>query len=119
MKMKDDTVYLRHILDAVAQIEQYLRGVSVDIYADNRMLQDAIVRQLEIIGEASGNLSKAFCNEHPEVPWGQIVAMRNRIAHDYMNVDMDIVWDVVQQDLPLLKGQAERILKASDTATDV
>jgi uncharacterized protein with HEPN domain len=114
MKTRDDSVYLRHIVDAILQIEQYLLGMSIDVYTDNRMLQDAVVRQLEIVGEASGNLSKEFCNQHPEVPWGQIVAMRNRIAHDYINVDMEIVWDVVQQDLPPLKSRIAAILKPTE-----
>lgn len=68
------------------------------------MRQDAVIRQIEIIGEASRQLSNVFRNEHDHIPWTDIIGMRHRIAHDYMNVDLDIVWEVTQQDLPVLKN---------------
>ena len=101
--MKDETVYLKHIADAIAQIEDYLHEKSFEEFTGNKMFQDAVVRQLEIIGEASRNLSDDFRRLHSAVPWGQIVGMRNKIAHDYLNVDMEIVWDIVTHDLPVLK----------------
>ena len=101
--MKDETVYLKHIADAIAQIEDYLHEKSFEEFTGNKMFQDAVVRQLEIIGEASRNLSDDFRRLHSAVPWGQIAGMRNRIAHDYLNVDMEIVWDIVTHDLPVLK----------------
>jgi uncharacterized protein with HEPN domain len=108
--MKDDTVYLKHIADAITQIERYLHEMSFEEFTTNRMLQDAVVRQLEIIGEASRNLPEDFCRLHPEVPWSQIVGMRNRIAHDYLNVDMEIVWDIVSHDVPILKLRVAELL---------
>lgn len=101
--MKDDTVYLKHILDAITQIQNYLREKPFEAFITNRMLQDAVVRQLEIVGEASRNLSEDFRRLHPAVPWSQIAGMRNRMAHDYLNVDMEIVWDIATHDLPILK----------------
>jgi uncharacterized protein with HEPN domain len=109
--MKDDTVYLRHIWDAIAQIQSYLDEKSFQEFIANKMAQDAVVRQLEIIGEASRNLSEDFCKLHPEVPWSQIVGMRNRMAHDYLNVDMEIVWDIVTHDLPALKLRLAELLR--------
>ncbi|MGQ9627081.1 MAG: HepT-like ribonuclease domain-containing protein [Anaerolineae bacterium] len=108
---KDDTVYLWHILDAIGQIEDYLKGVSEGQFLQNRLLQDGVVRQLEIIGEDSRNLSGEFQKEHPEVPWRQIIALRNRIIHAYFTVNLQIVWEVARDDLPSLKQQVKRILE--------
>lgn len=110
---KDDTVYLRHILDAVEQIEDYLKGVSADQFLQTRLLQDGVVRQLEIVGEASRNLSDEFRQKYSEVPWGQIIALRNRMIHAYFNVNLQIVWEIVQDDLPPLKQHVKRILEGS------
>ena len=74
------------------------------------MMQDAVVRQLEIIGEASRQLSDDFREQHDDVPWRAIIGMRNRIAHDYLNIDLDVVWDVVQHDLPDLKRRVHEVL---------
>ncbi|MEO0249410.1 MAG: DUF86 domain-containing protein [candidate division WOR-3 bacterium] len=107
---KDDTVYLKHILDAINQIVDYVRPIAYEGFVRNRMLQDAVVRQLEIIGEASRNVSADFQAQHSEIPWTQMIGMRNRIAHDYLNVDMEIVWDIVEHDLTSLEEQIKKIL---------
>lgn len=109
--MRDDTVYLKHIADAINQIEDYLGEKSFEEFTENKMFQDAVVRQLEIIGEASRNLSDDFRGLHPAVPWNQIVGMRNRMAHDYLNVDMEIVWDIITRDLPVLKLRIAELLR--------
>lgn len=108
--MKDNTVYLRHISDAIIQIETYIHQKPVEEFMEDRMLQDAVVRQLEIIGEATRNLSDDFRKHNGSIPWSQIVGMRNRITHDYLNVDMEIVWDIVTQDLPGLKIKIAELL---------
>ncbi len=115
---KDDTVYLRHILDSIKQIEEYLRGVSKEKFMKSRLLQDGVVRQLEIIGEASRNLSEELCQRHSEVPWKQIIGMRNRIIHEYFDVDLEIVWEVAEKDLPDLKTQIQAILQKQGAIRD-
>ena len=92
---KDNTVYLRHIWDAIEQIEDYVKGVSAEQFMQKRLLQDGVVRQLEIIGEAGRNLSDEFRQRYPEVPWGQIIDLRNRIVHAYFDVNLQIVWEIV------------------------
>jgi len=72
------------------------------------MLQDATVRQIEIVGEASRQLSESFRRRVSDVPWRAIIGMRNRIAHDYLNIDLDIIWEVVKSDVPLLKDRLSR-----------
>jgi len=107
---KDDTVYLHHILDAIQRIQTYTRDVSKEKYLQDGLLQDGVVRQLEIIGEASTNLSEEFQERHSEVPWGQIIGLRNQIVHAYFDINLDITWDIVHGDIPELKRQIEHIL---------
>lgn len=107
---KDDTVYLRHILDAIERIQQYLAGVSYDQFLQNTLLQDGVVRQLEILGEAARNISDALQSTHPEIPWGKMIGIRNRLIHAYFEVDLLTVWDTIRSDLPPLKRQIEQVL---------
>jgi uncharacterized protein with HEPN domain len=108
--MKTNEVYLRHILDAIRKVESYTSGIDRDAFETDDMRQDAVIRQIEIIGEASRQLSDDFQEEHDSIPWSDIIGMRNRIAHDYMNVDLDIVWEVIHHDLPTLKSSVQRLL---------
>jgi uncharacterized protein with HEPN domain len=108
--MKDDAVYLHHMLESIAEVEQYLSGKSEDEFYRSGLLQSGVVRQLEIIGEACNYLSEAFRHQRPEVDWGDIIGMRNRIIHAYFDVNYTIVWEVAQNDLPILKKQVERFL---------
>jgi len=108
---KDDSVYLHHILMAVERIEEYSEGVSLQEFLVTGIIQDGVVRQLEIIGEASRNLSAELVQSHPEVPWSEIIGLRNRIAHAYYNIDQGVVWDIVQEDLPSLRRDVTRILE--------
>ena len=103
--MKDEAVYLHHILDAFGWIETYVAGLRREAFFQEQMIQDAVVRQLEIIGEASRRLSDDFRDRHSYIPWRAMIGMRNRIAHDYLKIDVQVVWEVVRQDLPLLKDQ--------------
>jgi uncharacterized protein with HEPN domain len=110
MKKRDDRVYLHDMLDAIRQVESYLKDISYDAFGKDHMRQDAVVRELEIIGEASRNVSESFQMQHVVIPWSTIIGMRHKIAHDYFGVNLRIVWDTVQNDLPPLKLQLEAIL---------
>ena len=112
--MKNDAVYLHHILDAINRIQGYIAGVSYDQFLQDSLLQDGVVRQLEIIGEAAKNVSSTFRDARPELPWSQMTGTRNKLIHDYFEVNLFIVWDTVQSDLPPLKQQVERILEEMD-----
>jgi uncharacterized protein with HEPN domain len=107
---KNDTVYLQHILEAIGQIETYTTGVSYKQFLQERLLQDGVVRQLEIIGEASRNLSSDFRDRHPKIPWRQIIGLRNRVIHAYFEINLDIIWEVVLNDLPNLKKELENLV---------
>jgi len=109
--MKSDKTYLGHILDAIGWIENYTKTASRAEFLENGMMHDAVIRQIEIIGEASNNVSKKLREQHSEIPWGQIIGMRNRVVHAYFNIDLDVAWDIVQVDLPILKSQVQKLLE--------
>jgi uncharacterized protein with HEPN domain len=108
---KDDIVYLHHILDAIDLIEEYTEGMSEKEFLSNSMAHDAVVRQIEIIGEAARNIPDEFRLLHSGVPWGKMVGIRNKIIHEYFNVNLSVVWDTVQEDLPALKKVITSILE--------
>ena len=112
--MRSDTVYLHHILDAIDRIQGYVAGISYERFRQDRLLQDGVVRQLEIIGEAAKKVSNPFRDLHPQLPWKQMTGIRDKLIHDYFEVDLLIVWDTVTVDLPPLRRQVERIVRALD-----
>jgi uncharacterized protein with HEPN domain len=101
--VKDERVYLGHIRDAINDIEEYT-AVGRDAFMVERMRQDAVIRKLEIIGEAVKQLSNVTRERRPEIPWKQIAGMRDRLTHGYFGVDLTLVWRVVERDLPALKA---------------
>ena len=107
--MKADRVYLRHVLDAIEKIDSYA-SVGREVFMSTSHWQDAIIRQLEIIGEATKRLSKGFRSRHTEVPWRRMAGLRDVLIHDYFGVDLAAVWEITQKDLPKLKGSIEKIL---------
>lgn len=100
---KNDTVYLKHILDAIHQIETYVDSLDYAQFEQTRLVQDGVIRQLEIIGEASRNLSDEYRAQHAELPWRQIIGLRNRLIHAYFDVNLGIIWEIVQVNIPQLK----------------
>jgi uncharacterized protein with HEPN domain len=110
--MKDDRAYLQHIRDALQDIAAYC-GSDHDAFLDDRMRQDATLRKLEVIGQAVKNLSEDSKSREPEIPWKQIAGMRDKVIHDYFGVNLEIVWAVVQKELPRLRVAVEGLLKDS------
>ncbi|MFN3737187.1 DUF86 domain-containing protein [Hydrogenophaga sp.] len=105
--------YLQHIVDAIDNIQAYTAGQDVLAFKADRKTQDAVVRNLEVIGEACNNVAKHnpdFARRHSHVPWGFAYEMRNALAHGYFTVDLNIVWATVQSDLPGLKAQVNALL---------
>ncbi len=108
---RDDSVYLRHILDSIKRIEQYSSGAGWEEFSQNFLLQDGIMRQIGIIGEAAKQLSAQFRSKNSHVPWVGIVGMRDKLIHDYLGVDIKAVWKTVQEDIPTLKVQIQELLQ--------
>jgi uncharacterized protein with HEPN domain len=107
----DETVYLRHILDAITRIEEYLRDVGEETFYEQYLIQDGVIRQLEIIGEAVRHVSEALRQEYPNIPWQDIAGTRDKLIHDYFGVDLEKVWLMVCEDIPVLKAQVQKILR--------
>ncbi len=103
--MKEHRIYLLHILDAIEKIERYVKAVSFKEFMKNDEKKDAVVRNLEIIGEAAAKIPSDNRKKYPKVEWRDIIDMRNRLVHEYFGVDFEIVWNVIKQELPLLKKQ--------------
>lgn len=111
MKKPNDADRLNHILDAIAKIERYLQGFDLQKFEADELTIDAVVRNIEIIGEATTCLDRGFKAKHPNIEWRFATAIRNRLIHGYFDVDAEIVWDTTQNDLPKLKTEIEKILE--------
>ena len=108
--LRDDSVYLLHIRDAIEKIQGYTREVTQQSFHSNTLVQDAVIRQIEIIGEATKRISEKTRTPHSDIPWQDIAGMRDKLIHDYFGVDIEKVWLTVQVDIPLLKKQISEIL---------
>jgi len=111
---RDDTVYLKHILDAVNLIDEYLKDTDYDDFMSHRMLQDAVVREIEIIGEATKNVSSSTRRKYPDIPWKKMAGMRDKLIHGYFGVDWDAVWDTATKDISELGQKIEEIIEAEE-----
>jgi uncharacterized protein with HEPN domain len=107
--VKDDSLYLAHILEAVDRILSYA-GEGEAAFRKDLRTQDAIIRNLQVMGEAAKKVSVRTREDHPGVPWKDITGMRDRVVHDYFGVSLDIVWDVVKNHLPPLRESLYKIV---------
>jgi uncharacterized protein with HEPN domain len=111
--MRKDNAYLADILDAPKAVRRFTAGVSLDDFKANEEKYEAVNRKFEIIGEAARRLSPEARKIFPEIPWNLVTAMRNIIVHDYDDVDLDVVWNTAQRDLPPLIARLEKYLAAN------
>ena len=111
MKNREEKLFVNDILLFCEHIAEYIHGVDKNSFLSNRMLQDALVRKIEIIGEAVKNISTETREKYPQIAWKEIAGMRDKIVHGYFNVDLDIVWKTVTQFIPKLKPEIEKILE--------
>jgi uncharacterized protein with HEPN domain len=102
---KNDQVYLLHILEAIDQIREYTRDLDYNGFLKSRLVQDGVIRQLEIIGEATKKLSQETRNRASHIPWKDMAGMRDVLIHQYFGVDLVAVWTTVEQDLPFLEQE--------------
>lgn len=109
---KDDLVFVSHILESITKIEKYVEGLTSNDFANNDLVQDGVIRNFEIVGEATKHLSISFREKHLEIPWKKIAGMRDILIHDYLGIDIFSVWDTIEKDLPELKRNLEDILNS-------
>lgn len=107
--MKDDNVYLRHILECIENIESYIPNGKSDFFS-SKLIQDAVIRNLEIVGEATKRISQDLREQHPQLPWREMAGLRDILIHNYFGVDNGIVWNVVEEEIPTLKEQITDLL---------
>jgi uncharacterized protein with HEPN domain len=107
--MKNDLLYLSNIQECIEAIESYTFD-GKKIFMETRMIQDAVIRNFEVIGEATKRLSPEFKAKYPEVPWRRIAGLRDVLIHDYLRVDLDEIWGIIVSDLPNLKSAINKII---------
>lgn len=107
--MKDAQVYLFHIRDAIERVLNYTASGKDAFFSDSKT-QDAVLRNLEIIGEATKNIPEEFKQGHPKIPWRNIAGMRDKLIHDYFGVNLKIVWEVVEKEIPSLHSKIVNLI---------
>lgn len=103
MDKKDDLVYLDHIIDAINAIEEYTKGMKKEDFLKDRKTQDAVIREITIMGEAAALISDSFKEKHKDIPWTEMKGTRNKIVHGYFSIDLNILWQLIIKDIPELE----------------
>ncbi len=107
MSKKDNSVYIDHMLDCIHRINEYVE--SKEQFYDSTLVQDAVVRNLQTMAESSQRLSDSIKNKHHDIPWNNIGGFRNILVHDYLGVDLDMIWSVIEKELPTLEAVLAKI----------
>jgi uncharacterized protein with HEPN domain len=116
MRQHSSLPYLQHILAAIERIEQYVQGMDRASFDENPLVQDGVIRQLMVIGEAAKLLPADLRTMHADVPWSRMARMRDRLVHHYFGIDVEAVWLTVRDDLPVLRREVEAILADPGTS---
>jgi uncharacterized protein with HEPN domain len=115
MSKRDWQILFEDIIESIEKIEQYTKGIGFDDFAMNSMIIDAVVRNIEIIGEASKNVPSQVQEKYPHIPWRKLAGIRNRIVHEYFGVDISIIWYIVTNELSQLKQWIRDALKNNES----
>jgi uncharacterized protein with HEPN domain len=107
---KDPVIFLTHIIESINLIEDFSKNLTLKELENSKLKQYAIIRAIEVIGEAAKNLPSEFIIKYPEVKWKDMVGTRDRVIHQYFDIDKAIVWDIMRKDIPILKKQIESII---------
>jgi uncharacterized protein with HEPN domain len=99
------------MLDALRRLEQYVTETTREAFSNEPLIQDAVIRQLTVLGEAAGKVSSAFAQLHPAIPWPDVTGIRHKLVHDYFVVDIDVVWKTATEDAPALRPLVEAALE--------
>jgi len=108
--MRDDLVYVMHIRDSLREVRQFIADESYESFLQNRMMQNAVMRSFEVVGEAARCVSPEFREAHPGVPWRLLGDFRNKLIHDYFSLDLNVIWKTATEDTPGLLAQIEGLI---------
>lgn len=108
---KDPKIFLQHILESISEIEKYTKGISEDKFSKSTQIQDAVIRRLEIIGEAAKNIPGKIRKQYEFIPWKKMTGSRDVLIHNYFEVDIESVWDTATNDIPQLKQDIKKLLE--------
>ena len=117
MSERPQLLYCQDVLDSGFAILTYVQGITFDAFAQDRMRYSAVIREFEIIGEAVGKLSEDLKGVYPKIPWQDIKDFRNLLTHEYFGVDLEIVWNTIHNDLPILMDAVQKIVKGIKQTT--
>lgn len=107
---KDPKIFLQHILESIEAIEKYMQDLGKTEFYESGQIQDAVIRRCEVIGEATKNLPQAFRDSHPNIPWQEIAGLRDKLIHEYFGIDLELLLEIVNKELPELKRQISSLL---------
>ena len=108
---KEPLVFAEHMLESITKIKSFIKGISKEEFMSNEEKQSAVIRQIEIIGEASKNIPESFKKKYSKISWKEIAGTRDKIIHNYFGIDLDMIWDVVKEDLLILEQEIKKILE--------
>ncbi len=109
---RSDIAYLHDMLEAIQQVQSYVQGYDYEAFLQDRKTRDAVIRNLEVIGEAVRKLSRSLRARHPQVEWRAIAGFRDRLIHDYFGINYETVWQIIQDKLPSLQAELQKIIQA-------
>ncbi len=112
MPERNPLVFLQDILDSISKIRKYTEGMDYEAFSESDLVTDAVVRNFEIIGEASNHIQEDIKSKYPDIPWNKMKGMRNLVIHEYFGVDYSIIWKTIESALPALGEKIEKVVEA-------
>lgn len=107
------TLFMEDILDSIGKIERYVKGFSYEKFVEDELVFDAVIRNLEIIGEAAKNIPEEIRKKHVDIPWNRMIGLRNIVTHGYFGIDLGIIWEIITRNLPETKPFVVEMIKKS------
>ncbi len=108
---RDYRDYFQDIIDSINDIEAFTKGMSFEAFVDDRKTTNAVIRSIEVVGEATKNIPKSIRDKHPSIPWKKMAGMRDKLIHEYFGVDLEILWKTAKEDIPSLNSLIQEVLK--------